>query len=91
MLTGDKIETAKCIAISAGLKSIDQDIFEIRNSDQEDTLSLHNKIVEFSNRHNTVLLIDGDALAKILLDYEEFFFKIAKTAPTVVCCRCLPT
>jgi magnesium-transporting ATPase (P-type) len=31
MLTGDKIETAKCIAISAGLKSRSQKIFEIAN------------------------------------------------------------
>lgn len=33
MLTGDKVETAKCIAISAGLKSISQEIFEIRGGD----------------------------------------------------------
>ena len=26
MLTGDKVETAKCIAISAGLKSVNQEI-----------------------------------------------------------------
>lgn len=31
MLTGDKIETAKCIAISAGFKSTSQLIVEIRN------------------------------------------------------------
>ena len=30
MLTGDKVETAKCIAISAGLKSANQEIFEVR-------------------------------------------------------------
>jgi phospholipid-translocating ATPase len=34
MLTGDKVETAKCIAISAGLKSTNQSIFEIRGDDQ---------------------------------------------------------
>ncbi len=27
MLTGDKVETAKCIAISAGLKSVNQEIY----------------------------------------------------------------
>ena len=31
MLTGDKIETAKCIAISTGLKSRKQNIFEIKD------------------------------------------------------------
>lgn len=30
MLTGDKVETAKCIAISAGLKSVNQEIHEVR-------------------------------------------------------------
>jgi phospholipid-translocating ATPase len=34
MLTGDKVETAKCIAISAGQKSTNQSIFEIRGDDQ---------------------------------------------------------
>jgi phospholipid-translocating ATPase len=29
MLTGDKVETAKCIAISAGFKSSQQELFEI--------------------------------------------------------------
>lgn len=33
MLTGDKVETAKCIAISAGLKPTNQSIFEIRGDD----------------------------------------------------------
>lgn len=34
MLTGDKVETAKCIAISAGLKNINQEIFEVRGDDE---------------------------------------------------------
>jgi phospholipid-translocating ATPase len=34
MLTGDKVETAKCIAISAGLKSANQEIYEIRGEDE---------------------------------------------------------
>jgi phospholipid-translocating ATPase len=33
MLTGDKVETAKCIAISAGLKSVNQEIYEVRGED----------------------------------------------------------
>jgi magnesium-transporting ATPase (P-type) len=32
MLTGDKIETAKCIAISTGLKSKTQEILEIKEA-----------------------------------------------------------
>lgn len=34
MLTGDKVETAKCIAISAGLKGVNQEIYEIRGEDE---------------------------------------------------------
>lgn len=34
MLTGDKVETAKCIAISAGLKSVNQEICEIKGDDE---------------------------------------------------------
>eukprot|EP00352_Strombidinopsis_acuminata_P000620 CAMPEP_0176345840 /NCGR_PEP_ID=MMETSP0126-20121128/5781_1 /TAXON_ID=141414 ORGANISM="Strombidinopsis acuminatum, Strain SPMC142" /NCGR_SAMPLE_ID=MMETSP0126 /ASSEMBLY_ACC=CAM_ASM_000229 /LENGTH=138 /DNA_ID=CAMNT_0017693061 /DNA_START=737 /DNA_END=1153 /DNA_ORIENTATION=- len=30
MLTGDKVETAKCIAISTGLKSIKEDVYEMK-------------------------------------------------------------
>jgi phospholipid-translocating ATPase len=33
MLTGDKVETAKCIAISAGIKSQNQSIFEVKGTD----------------------------------------------------------
>jgi magnesium-transporting ATPase (P-type) len=35
MLTGDKIETAMCIAISAGLKSRRQAVFEIKEAKKE--------------------------------------------------------
>ena len=34
MRTGDKVETAKCIAISAGLKPTNQSIYEIRGDDE---------------------------------------------------------
>jgi phospholipid-translocating ATPase len=41
MLTGDKVETAKCIAISAGLKSTNQSIFEIRGDDQTVKMNIY--------------------------------------------------
>ena len=34
MLTGDKVETAKCIAISAGLKAANQEIYDVRGDDE---------------------------------------------------------
>ena len=39
MLTGDKIETAKCIAISTGLKSRKQDVVEISNIENPRAIS----------------------------------------------------
>lgn len=35
MLTGDKLETAKCIAISTGFKAISQTFFEIQEIDDD--------------------------------------------------------
>ena len=35
MLTGDKVETATCISISAGIKAKNQKIFTIRNDEFE--------------------------------------------------------
>jgi len=40
MLTGDKVETAKCIAISAGLKSANQEIYDVRGDDELVILTL---------------------------------------------------
>ena len=89
MLTGDKVETAKCIAISAGLKSLRQDIYEIKETIDE--LELHNKLLQYSNKVNTVLLIDGTSLSLLLEKHEKLFYETAAKAPSVICCRCLPT
>lgn len=59
MLTGDKVETATCIAISTGLKSITEDIFIIR--DVEDEMILTQKLNEYGKK-NAVLVIDGVSL-----------------------------
>ncbi len=91
MLTGDKLETATCIAISAGLKSKNQEIFIIKEI--EDPLILQNAMNEFNNKSsNHVLIIDGISLQTSLEpQYQKFFFDIACKAEAVVCCRCSPT
>jgi phospholipid-translocating ATPase len=39
-----------------------------------------------------VLLIDGPALTNILnTNNSSLFFEVARKAPAVICCRCLPT
>ena len=65
MLTGDKIETAKCIAISTGLKSSKQSMFEMREMTLES--DIRDAIDRFSlNVHTQMLIVDGNTLAVIL-------------------------
>ena len=89
MLTGDKIETATCIAISAGIKSPTQDLFIMKNI--LDPLRVKNMIEAFSHKFNTVLVIDGATLSVALEEMYDAFFSSATKAPAVICCRCSPT
>jgi phospholipid-translocating ATPase len=90
MLTGDKVETATCIAISTGLKAKSQKFFFMKE------LKTHNeveaKLKEFEEMTDTLLVIDGNTM-HIALEpsMEKFFFEIASKSPAVVCCRCSPT
>ena len=53
MLTGDKVETAICIAISTGIKHINEHLFIIK--EMKDSLELENELNEFSkNAVNSV-------------------------------------
>ena len=89
MLTGDKVETAQCIAISTGLKQATQEMFVIKEI--EDSLALQNELNQFGLQTNSVLVIDGISL-KVALEYQrENFLNVACAAPAVVCCRCSPT
>jgi phospholipid-translocating ATPase len=92
MLTGDKIETAKCIAISAGLKNRRQEVFEIK--DAKKTTEVTEALRELEGKIlSKMLIIDGQSLAIVFEDQklEENFFGIAKDAPSVCICRCSPT
>jgi len=57
MLTGDKIETATCIAISAGFKDRRQSMFFCR--DQTNARKTEVKLQEFEMKENCLLMIDG--------------------------------
>ena len=60
MLTGDKIETAICISISSGLKSPQQNIYEIK--ELTDTRELQTKLAHFNTLYDYILVIDGISL-----------------------------
>ena len=65
MLTGDKVETATCIAMSAGFKSRHQQLFYIR--DCTSAREFEAAINQFSgNAEKLVLMIDGQSLDIIL-------------------------
>jgi phospholipid-translocating ATPase len=57
MLTGDKVETATCIAISAGFKSRRQQLYFMKELTSPKDAEI--KIKEFEARSDTLLMIDG--------------------------------
>jgi len=76
MLTGDKVETATCIAISTGLKTKDDKLFFMK--EMKDVNDVKSAINEFSEKTKTILVIDGNTLNIALnQDIEKMFFDIA--------------
>ena len=103
MLTGDKVETATCISISAGLKAKTHKIYTIKNDEIKSEARsaekppeniLLSKFEEYKRKINIdphLFIIDGDTLDLALKNCEKDFFETAMLAPSVVCCRCSPT
>ena len=89
MLTGDKVETATCIAISTGLKTKQQRITYIKETD--DLFYIKNELDHFRYQVGSVLIIDGNCLESALVNCERLFFEASLNAASVVCCRCSPT
>lgn len=75
MLTGDKVETATCIAISTGLKSQNHRLFFIR--DNTNTEYIHDRLMQFKEYDDSVLIIDGDCLEVCLKYLENLFFEVS--------------
>ncbi|GFO25333.1 phospholipid-transporting ATPase [Plakobranchus ocellatus] len=89
MLTGDKLETAICIAKSSKLVSRLQDIhvFQTVNDRGEAHLELNS----LRRKNEAALIITGDSLQVCLKYYEHEFVELACQCPAVVVCRCSPT
>ena len=70
MLTGDKVETAKCIAISAGLKNRRQQIVEIKEPVEKTTdKTVLDQLTSLGGNISTkMLIIEGHVLTKVLAD-----------------------
>ncbi|EMC96322.1 hypothetical protein BAUCODRAFT_33659 [Baudoinia panamericana UAMH 10762] len=89
MLTGDKVETARCVAVSSKLVSRGQYIHTIAGLKKKgaalDALGM------LHSQQNAALLIDGQSLAIYLKHHREAFIQVAVRLPAVIACRCSPT
>ncbi|RMD42535.1 hypothetical protein DV735_g2591, partial [Chaetothyriales sp. CBS 134920] len=89
MLTGDKIETARCVAISARLVARGQHIHTLaklrRKQDAQDALDV------LGHHLDSCLLLDGESLALMLTHFRHKFISLAVRLPAVIACRCSPT
>ncbi|KAI9183176.1 putative aminophospholipid-translocase [Blastocladiella emersonii ATCC 22665] len=89
MLTGDKIETATCIALSSKLVSRQQAIYTV--SKVRTPHAAEEELERLAHVTDACLIIDGESLAVCLDHCLAAFLTLATRLPAVVCCRCSPT
>ncbi|XP_059477594.1 probable phospholipid-transporting ATPase IIB isoform X2 [Neocloeon triangulifer] len=89
MLTGDKLETATCIAKSSRLVSRTQGLHVFRNVTNR--TEAHLELNAFRKKQDSALVISGDSLEVCLQYYQHEFMEVACSSPAVICCRCSPT
>ncbi|KAM0747769.1 phospholipid-translocating P-type ATPase [Meredithblackwellia eburnea MCA 4105] len=89
MLTGDKIETATCIAISTKLVARNQYIHQIAKlkspADARDELEF------LQSKLDCCLVIDGESLQLCIEHFRDDFIELSTKLSAVVACRCSPT
>ncbi|KAF9804678.1 hypothetical protein IEO21_09292 [Rhodonia placenta] len=89
MLTGDKIETATCIAISTKLVARNQYIHQVAKLKTSD--EVRDQLEFLQNKLDCCLVIDGESLQLCLNLFKNEFVEIATKLSAVVACRCSPT
>lgn len=89
MLTGDKVETARCVAVSAKLVARGQYIHTIAKLKRKDNAQDHLDFLR--SKTDSCLLIDGESLSLLLTHFRTEFISLAVLLPAVVACRCSPT
>lgn len=89
MLTGDKVETARCVAVSSKLVARGQYIYTVAKLKRKDNAQDHLDFLR--SRTDSCLLIDGESLNLLLTHFRHDFISVAVRLPTVVACRCSPT
>ncbi|KAI5285742.1 putative aminophospholipid-translocase, partial [Ascosphaera aggregata] len=89
MLTGDKVETARCVAVSSKLIARGQCIHTI--SQMKDAEAARDALDYVRNKPESALLIDGQSLSLMLSRFKLGFISVAVQLPAVIACRCSPT
>jgi phospholipid-translocating ATPase len=89
MLTGDKLETATCIAKSSHLVNRNQSLYVLKNVTTR--TEAHLELNQFRRKQDCALVVSGESLEVCLQYYQPEFMELATAAPAVVCCRCSPT
>ena len=89
MLTGDKVETARCVAVSSKLVARGQYIYTVAKLHRKENAVEHLDFLR--SKPDACLLVDGESLALLLTHFRLDFISIAVRLPTVVACRCSPT
>ncbi|KAI5297633.1 hypothetical protein KEM56_004660, partial [Ascosphaera pollenicola] len=89
MLTGDKIETARCVAVSSKLVSRRQYIHTV--AQMKDAAAARDALEYVRNKPASALLIDGQSLSLMLSRFRLDFISVAVQLPAVIACRCSPT
>lgn len=88
MLTGDKVETARCVSVSARLISRGQYVHTITRMTRPQRAMESLEYLRINK--NSCLLIDGESLGLYMRHYRQEFFDIVVHLPCVIACRCTP-
>lgn len=89
MLTGDKLETATCIAKSSHLVGRSQSLHVLKSVLTR--TDAHLELNQFRRKQDCALVVSGESLEICLQYYQNEFMELATASPAVVCCRCSPT
>ncbi|KAL3998137.1 phospholipid-translocating P-type ATPase flippase family protein [Acanthocheilonema viteae] len=88
MLTGDKLETAICIAKSSGLFSKTDNVHIF--GQVQTRIDAHNELNALRRKNDVALVLSGSALNVCLQYYEAEVAELVCGCTAVVCCRCSP-
>ncbi|CEH18028.1 aminophospholipid-transporting p-type atpase [Ceraceosorus bombacis] len=89
MLTGDKIETATCIAISSKLVARNQYVHQVAKLRTSE--AARDVFDVLRTKPDCCLVIDGESLQHCLDNHRIEFITLATQLSAVVACRCSPT